>query len=55
MAMFYKRMTILNDFPLEEVLVSPTGEFKESLDSFYVPDSPLSVANIAQMAMIYIN
>ena len=45
----------LNDFPLGEVIgevpVSPTGQFKQSLDSFYVTDSPLSVTNIAQMAM----
>ena len=34
--------------------VSPTGQFKQSLDSFYVTDSPLSVTNIAQMAMLYI-
>ena len=47
-------MTILNDFSLEEVPVSPTGQFKQSLDSFYVTDSPLSVTNIAEMAMIYI-
>ena len=55
MAMFYIKMTILNDFPLEEVPISPTGQFKQSLDSFYVTDSRLSVTNIAQMAMIYIN
>ena len=34
--------------------VSPTGQFKQSLDSFYVTDSPLSVASIAQLAMLYI-
>ena len=34
--------------------VSPTGQFKQSLDSFYVTDSPLSVTNIAKMAMFYI-
>ena len=28
MAMFYIKMTFLNDFPLEEVPVSPTGQFK---------------------------
>ena len=33
--------------------VSPTGQFKQSLDSFYVTDSPLSVTNIAEMAMFY--
>ena len=32
--------------------VSPTGQFKQSLDSFYVTDSPLSVTNIAQLAML---
>ena len=54
MAMFYIKMTILNDFSLDEVPVSPTGEFKQSLDSFYVTDSPLTVTNITEMAMIYI-
>ena len=34
--------------------VSPTGQFKQSLDSFYITDSPLSVTNIAEMAMFYI-
>ena len=34
--------------------VSPTGQFKKSLDSFYVTDSPLSVTNISQMAMFFI-
>ena len=29
--------------------ISPTGLFKQSLDSFYVTDSPLSVTNIAEM------
>ena len=53
--MFYIKMTILNDFPLEEVPVSPTGQFKQSLDGFYVTDSHLSVTNIAQMAMFYLN
>ena len=34
--------------------ISPTGQFKQSLDSFYVTESPLSVTNIAQMAMLCI-
>ena len=34
--------------------VSPNGQFKQSLDSFYVTDSPLNVTNKAQMAMLYI-
>ena len=38
-------------FPLEDGPVSLTGGFKQSLDSFYVTDSPLSVTNIAEMAM----
>ena len=42
-------------FPLQEGPVSQTGEFKQSLDSFYVTDSPLSVTNIAEMAMFYLN
>ena len=33
--------------------MSPTGQFKQSLDSFYVTDSTLSVTNIAEMAMFY--
>ena len=52
--MFYIKLTSLSDFSLEEGPVSPTGEFKQSLDSFYVTDSPLSVTNIAKMAMFYI-
>ena len=38
-------------FSLEEGPVSQTGEFKQCLDSFYVTDSPLSVTNIAEMAI----
>ena len=34
--------------------ISSTGLFKQSLDSFYVTDSPLSVTNISEMAMFYI-
>ena len=34
--------------------VSPTGQFKQSLDSFYATDSPLRAANIAQIAMFYL-
>ena len=34
--------------------VSPTGQFKESRDCFYVTDSHLSVTDIAKMAMFYI-
>ena len=54
MAMFYIKLTSLNDFSLEEGPTSPTGQFKQSLDSLYVTDSPLSVTNIAEMAMFYI-
>ena len=54
MAMIYIKLTSLTDFPLEEKSISPTGQFKQSLDSFYVTDSPLSVTNIAQMAMFYL-
>ena len=46
MAMFYLKMTILNDFSL--------NQFKQSLDIFYVTDSPLCVTNITEMAMFYI-
>ena len=34
--------------------VSRTGQFKQSLDTFYVTDSPLSVTNTTEMAMFYI-
>ena len=53
MAMFYIKLTSLSDFSLEEVPVSPTGQFKYSHDSFYVTDSPLSVTNLAQTLMFY--
>ena len=52
--MFYIEMTILNEFHLEDEPVSQTGQFKKSLDSFYVTVSPLSVTNITEMAMFYI-
>ena len=55
MAVFYIKLTSLTDFTLEEGPISPTGELKQSLDSFYVTDSLLSVTNIAQMAMFYLN
>ena len=42
-------------FPIEEGPVSQTGEFKQILKSFYVTDSPLSVTNIAEMAIFYLN
>ena len=50
MAMFSIKLTSLYDFPIEEGTTSPTGQFKQSLDSFYDTDSPLSVTNIANMA-----
>ena len=34
--------------------ISRTGQFKQSLDSFYVTDSHLNVTNTAEMAMFYI-
>ena len=52
--MFYIKLTSLSDFPLEERPISPTGQFKQSLESFYVTDSPLSVTNIVEMAMFHI-
>ena len=51
--MFYIKLTSLEDFPLEDAPISPTVQIKQSLDSFYVTDSPLCVSNIAQMAMFY--
>ena len=53
--MIYIKLTSLNDFPLVEGPINLTGQFKQSLDCFYVTDSPLSVTNIAQMAMFYLN
>ena len=47
-------MISLEDFPPEDGQISPTRQFKQSLDSFYVTDSPLSVTNRTQMAMFYI-
>ena len=41
--------------PIQERPVSQTGEFKQSLDSFYVTDSPLSLTNLAKMALFYLN
>ena len=41
--------------PLEEGPVSQTGEFKQIRECFYDIDSPLSVTNIAKMALFYFN
>ena len=41
--------------PLENLPVSQVGEFKQILDSFYDTDRPLSVTNIAEMAVFYSN
>ena len=49
--MFNIKLTSLSDYSLEDGLISPTGQFKQSLDSFYVTDSPLSGTNIAELAM----
>ena len=51
--MFYAKITSLNDFSLDEVPFSSTGQFKQSLDSLYATDSPLSVTNIAQIAIFF--
>ena len=53
--MFYTKLTCLSDFSLEEGPISSACHFKQSLDSFYVTDSPLSVTNIAQTPMFYLN
>ena len=42
-------------FPLDEGPVSQTSQLKQCFDSFYITDSPLSVTNIAEMAMFYSN
>ena len=44
--MFYIKLTSLIDFSLED---EPTGQFKKSLESFYVSYGPLSVTKIAKM------
>ena len=41
--------------PLEEGPFSQTSEFKQCFDSFYVTDCPLSVTNIAEMALFHLN
>ena len=46
MNFFNLKLTSLNDFPLENGPISPTGLFKQSRDSLYVTDSPLSITNI---------
>ena len=43
------------NFPLDEGPVSQTSEFKQCFDSFYVTDRTLSVTNIAEMALFYLN
>ena len=53
MSMFYIKTTCLKDFHIEEVPVSSTGQFTQSLDSFYARNSPLSVTNKEQMGMFY--
>ena len=54
MSRFYIKLTSINDFPLEEGPISPTGQFKQSFNSFYGTHSPLSVTNIAEMSRFYI-
>ena len=49
MESFKQKLTSLSDFPVDEGPISPTGQFIQCLDSFYVTDSPLSVTNIAEM------
>ena len=54
--MFYIKLTSLNDFPWRKCqLRSPTGQFKQSLDSFYVTDIPLCVTNISELAFFLLN
>ena len=47
--MFFIKLTSLSDFSVEEGPISSTGQFKQSIHSFCVTDSPLSVTNIAEM------
>ena len=49
--MFHIKLISFNDLPIEEGPTCPTGQFKQSLDSFYVTDRPLSVTNIAEMSI----
>ena len=42
-------------FPLQEGPVSQTSEFNQCFDSFYVTDCPISVTNLAEMALFYLN
>ena len=47
MAIFYIKLTRVNDFAIDDEPISPTGQLNQSLDSFYVSYSPSSVTNIA--------
>ena len=42
-------------FTTEKGPVSQTGEFKQSFESFFVTNSPLSVTDMAETAMFYLN
>ena len=55
MALFYSNWLAFMNFLLDEGPVSQTSEFKQCFDCFYVIDSPLSVTNIAEMALFYLN
>ena len=55
MAILYLNWPVYLTFPLEEGPDSQTGEFKQSPASFYFTNSPLSVTNIAGMAMFCLN
>ena len=46
---------VLMTYPLGDGPGSPTGQFKWSLDIFFVTDSPLSVTNIEKLATFYSN
>ena len=46
------KLTSLNDYSLGDGPISPTGQFIESLYSFYVTDRPLSVTNIETFYLI---
>ena len=55
MALFSSNWPAFMNFPLDEGPVSQTSEFKQCFNSFYVTDSPLSVTNIEEMALFYLN
>ena len=46
---YIAELASLNEYPIGDGPVSPTDQFKQSFDSFYATDSPLSVTNIGNV------